>query len=55
MDKFISEAMKIEVGNGLAKTTSMGPLVSETQLNKASYYVRLGVKESQELVLGGEF
>jgi len=51
--RFVERVRKIKVGNGMDKNTDMGPLVSESQLNKVKYYVDLGIKEGAKLAYGG--
>jgi len=53
VDMFLERVKKIRVGNGMDKDTDMGPLVSESQLNKVKYYVEIGVKEGAKLAYGG--
>ncbi|MBC7319875.1 aldehyde dehydrogenase family protein [bacterium] len=53
IDGFIERVKKIKVGNGMDKNTDMGPLVSESQLDKVKYYVELGIKEGARLAYGG--
>jgi aldehyde dehydrogenase (NAD+) len=53
VERFIERVKKIKVGNGMDKDVDMGPLVSESQLNKVKYYVELGEKERARRVYGG--
>ncbi len=46
------EAEKIIVGNGLDDTTTMGPVVSQSQLNTVLQYCEIGKREAN-LVIGG--
>jgi len=56
-DKVVSgvadEARKIKVGPGFDPDTSMGPLVSEEQLNRVCNYLESGFSEGAEAVVGG--
>lgn len=56
-DKFLEtlseRAKKIRVGNGLAETTEMGPLVSREHMEKVLHYIELGKKEGARLLCGG--
>jgi phenylacetaldehyde dehydrogenase len=47
------EAKKIKVGPGFDPDTSMGPLVSEEQLNRVCSYLESGLSEGAEAVVGG--
>ncbi len=53
VDMFLEKTKEIKVGNGMDKDTTMGPLISESQLNKVKYYTELGIKEGAKLVYGG--
>jgi len=46
-------AKKIKVGPGFDPETSMGPLVSEEQLNRVCSYLESGLSEGAEAVVGG--
>ena len=48
------EAKKIKVGPGLDPTTQMGPLVSDEQFQRVTGYIRSGVEEGAEVVVGGK-
>ncbi|WP_231036257.1 aldehyde dehydrogenase family protein [Pectinatus sottacetonis] len=56
-DRFVTElvkrAKKIVVGNGDDDSIEMGPLISETHMNKVLNYISLGKKEGAELLCGG--
>src|SRR5208283_40629 len=47
------QAKKIKVGPGFDPETSMGPLVSEEQLNRVCSYLESGLSEGAEAVVGG--
>ncbi|WP_042347762.1 aldehyde dehydrogenase family protein [Bacillus massiliigorillae] len=57
-DKFVEElvarAEQIEVGDGTSPTTEMGPLISETQMNRVLHYIELGKSEGATLLCGGK-
>jgi acyl-CoA reductase-like NAD-dependent aldehyde dehydrogenase len=44
---------KIRVGNGLDPETTMGPLVSQGQMETVAGYVRKGLEDGATLVVGG--
>ena len=54
MREFRALASRIRIGNGLDPSTEMGPVVSETQLNRVMEYVQSGVDEGARLSLGGK-
>jgi phenylacetaldehyde dehydrogenase len=47
------QARKIKVGPGFDPETSMGPLVSEEQMNRVCNYLEIGLSEGAEAVVGG--
>ena len=53
MKSFREMASAIRVGNGLDPATEMGPVVSETQLDRILGFVESGKKEGARLALGG--
>jgi len=53
LEKLVSRAKKIKVGDPLNMQTEMGSLVSETQLEKVKQYIKYGLEEGAELLCGG--
>ena len=49
-----AKAKKIKVGSGLEPQTSMGPLVSEEQLQRVCNYLEIGMAEGAKAVSGGK-
>ena len=49
-----AKAKKIRVGSGLEPETSMGPLVSEEQLQRVCNYLEIGLSEGATAVAGGK-
>jgi phenylacetaldehyde dehydrogenase len=49
-----AKAKKIKVGSGLEPETSMGPLVSEEQLQRVCNYLEIGMAEGAKAVSGGK-
>ena len=45
---------KIRLGNGLDKDTQMGPLISQTQLDKVTNHVQRAIEQGAELIVGGK-
>jgi acyl-CoA reductase-like NAD-dependent aldehyde dehydrogenase len=54
MKDFKRLAGKIKVGNGLDPATEMGPIVSESQLDRVTGYVTSGEEDGARLTLGGK-
>jgi aldehyde dehydrogenase (NAD+) len=54
INRLITRATKIKLGNGLVQGTEMGPVINEKQLNKIQDYVRIGREEGAICVLGGD-
>src|SRR6266404_786387 len=46
--------MKIRVGSGMEPDTSMGPLVSEEQLQRVCNYMEIGLSEGATAMTGGK-
>jgi aminomuconate-semialdehyde/2-hydroxymuconate-6-semialdehyde dehydrogenase len=53
VDRFVSAASKLKVGDPLDTTTDQGAIVSKTQLDKVKFYVDLAQKEGGKIALGG--
>jgi phenylacetaldehyde dehydrogenase len=49
-----AKAKKIKVGSGMEPSTSMGPLVSEEQLQRVCNYLEIGMSEGATAVAGGK-
>jgi phenylacetaldehyde dehydrogenase len=49
-----AKAKKIKVGSGLEPGTSMGPLVSEEQLQRVCNYLEIGMAEGATALAGGK-
>lgn len=49
-----ARAKKIRVGSGMEPSTSMGPLVSEEQLQRVCNYLEIGMKEGATALAGGK-
>ena len=50
----VNKARKLRLGNGLSKTTDIGPLVNKAALEKSYKYVDIGKQEGAKLLCGGE-
>ncbi len=53
LDRLVERAKKIVVGNGMDEDTEMGPLISESHMNRVLSYIELGVDEGAKLLCGG--
>jgi aldehyde dehydrogenase (NAD+) len=53
LDRFVTRARSLRVGDGLDPQTDMGPVISEGQLETVRQYVEIGVKEGARLACGG--
>ncbi|HWL79043.1 aldehyde dehydrogenase family protein [Microbacterium sp.] len=53
-DKLGSAMSNMKLGPGLAPDTQLGPLVSEEQLARVEGYVKGGIEQGAEVVLGGK-
>jgi aldehyde dehydrogenase (NAD+) len=53
LDKLTAAAGRLRLGDGLKKTTDVGPLVNEKGLNKVLNYIRIGQEEGAHLHTGG--
>ncbi|MDA4126986.1 MAG: aldehyde dehydrogenase family protein [Thaumarchaeota archaeon] len=54
MRSFKKIASAIKIGNGLDPAVEMGPLVSESQLNRVMDYIKSGHDDGARLTLGGK-
>ena len=53
VERMLARAKAIRVGDPTEPGTTMGPIVSETQMNRVLEYVDIGVKEGASLAAGG--
>ena len=53
LEKLIAACKTIKLGDPADSDTMIGPMVSETQMNKALDYIEIGKREGAELVYGG--
>lgn len=54
LDMLTKAASKLRLGNGLSKTTDVGPVINEYQMKKVLNYIEIGKKEGARLALGGK-
>ena len=53
VQRMIAASKDLRIGSGFDPRSQLGPLISQTQLDRVSGYVALGRKEGASLVLGG--
>eukprot|EP00362_Geleiidae_sp_MMETSP1317_P000468 CAMPEP_0201285972 /NCGR_PEP_ID=MMETSP1317-20130820/114095_1 /ASSEMBLY_ACC=CAM_ASM_000770 /TAXON_ID=187299 /ORGANISM="Undescribed Undescribed, Strain Undescribed" /LENGTH=286 /DNA_ID=CAMNT_0047612277 /DNA_START=656 /DNA_END=1515 /DNA_ORIENTATION=+ len=53
IEKFVSAAKSIKVGNGLDEQTTMGPVVSAAHKERILGYIEQGIKDGADLILDG--
>lgn len=53
VEKFVKRANALRAGNGLDPQTEMGPLASQSQLEKTEMYVQIGKQEGASMMCGG--
>src|SRR3990167_957829 len=51
---FKEAASRLRIGNGLRKTTDMGPVINESQFKKVLDFIEIGKKEGANLIHGGK-
>lgn len=54
LEKFVSAAKNIKVGDPLDETTDMGALISKGHLETVENYVQIGISEGAKLAVGGK-
>lgn len=54
LNMLVKATAKLKLGNGLLKTTDVGPVINDSQMKKVLEYVDIGKKERARLVIGGK-
>jgi acyl-CoA reductase-like NAD-dependent aldehyde dehydrogenase len=54
LDMFTKAASRLKLGDGLLRDTDVGPLISNSQRDKALTYIEIGKKEGARLLTGGK-
>ena len=54
VSKLVQRARAMKLGDGRAKGTDVGPLISEAALKKVEKYIEIGVAEGADLLCGGK-
>lgn len=50
---FANAVLALRLGNGLLKTTDVGPVINDSQMEKVLNYIKIGQREGAKLVIGG--
>ncbi|SPF43125.1 Betaine aldehyde dehydrogenase [Candidatus Desulfosporosinus infrequens] len=53
LERLVERTKKIKIGPGLEEGVEMGPLISETHMNRVLEYIELGKREGAKLLCGG--
>lgn len=53
VERLAARAQSMRIGDPLESSTSMGPIVSETQMNRVLNYIEIGRQEGATVVTGG--
>ncbi|OGP61792.1 MAG: aldehyde dehydrogenase [Deltaproteobacteria bacterium RBG_13_47_9] len=53
-ERFKAAASCLRLGEGLRKSSDVGPVINESQFNKILHYIEIGKKEGAKLLLGGK-
>jgi acyl-CoA reductase-like NAD-dependent aldehyde dehydrogenase len=54
VQRMVHASRDLRIGSGFDPTSQLGPLISQTQLDRVSEYVAIGQEEGAQLVLGGK-
>lgn len=54
LDMLTKAASRLRLGSGLSKTTDVGPVINESQMQKILNYIDIGIKEGAKLIMGGK-
>src|SRR3990167_3564547 len=54
IDMLTKAASRLRLGSGLSKTTDVGPVINEAQMQKILNYIDIGIKEGAKLIMGGK-
>lgn len=53
--KLVARSKALRLGNGLDRSTDVGPVINGEQREKIHEYTQIGIKEGAKLLCGGEF
>jgi aldehyde dehydrogenase (NAD+) len=53
-DRLVTKAQGLRLGDGLAPSTDVGPVINEARLKRVHGYTKIGLKEGAKLLCGGE-
>jgi alpha-ketoglutaric semialdehyde dehydrogenase len=54
LDKLVAKARQLTLGDGLDEGTDVGPVISDSQLERIHAYIPVGEREGAEVVIGGK-
>ena len=54
LDMLTKAASRLRLGSGLSKTTDVGPVINESQMQKILNYIDIGIKQGAKLIMGGK-
>ena len=54
LDKLVTKAQAVDIGDPMQESTQLGPLALESQLNKVKQYVEYGINDGGSLASGGK-
>jgi alpha-ketoglutaric semialdehyde dehydrogenase len=54
LDKLVAKARQLTLGDGLDESTDVGPVISDSQLERIHAYIPVGEREGAEVVIGGK-
>jgi alpha-ketoglutaric semialdehyde dehydrogenase len=54
LDKLVAKARRLRLGDGLDEGTDVGPVISDSQLERIHSYIPVGEREGAEVAIGGK-
>jgi aldehyde dehydrogenase (NAD+) len=54
LDKLVAKARQLTLGDGLDEGTDVGPVISDSQLERIHSYIPVGEREGAEVAIGGK-
>jgi acyl-CoA reductase-like NAD-dependent aldehyde dehydrogenase len=54
LDKLVAKARQLTLGDGLDEGTDVGPVISDSQLERIHAYIPVGEREGAEVAIGGK-
>ena len=53
-ERVVARTQALRLGDGMAATTDIGPIINETQLKRVHGHTRIGLRDGAKLLCGGE-